>query len=153
MAEHRDIPFPVEEYRTRLTSVQERMRSRDIDILLAYTPENINYLTGYNTTGYYVYQCLLVPADRDPIMVTRELETDNVTMGTWLDDYRIFSDTEDPVVRSPATPSPSLATPTNASASSPLPGSSNSATTSRPSPSSPTPRSRTAATSSKRAEL
>ena len=39
MDEHRDIPFPVEEYRTRLTSVQERMRSRDIDILLAYTPE------------------------------------------------------------------------------------------------------------------
>lgn len=97
MAETRDIPFPIEEYRARLTGIQERMRSRDIDLLLAYTPENINYLTGYNTTGYYVYQCLLVPADRDPIMVTRELEKDNVTMGTWLDDYRIFGDSEDPV--------------------------------------------------------
>ena len=97
MAETRDIPFPIGEYRTRLTGVQERMQARDIDLLLAYTPENINYLTGYNTTGYYVYQCLLVPADRDPIMVTRELEKDNVTMGTWLEDYRIFGDSEDPV--------------------------------------------------------
>ena len=71
MAIDRDIPFPMEEYKTRLANVQDRMRTRGLDVLLAYTPENIFYLTGYNTTGYYVYQCLIVPANRDPIMVTR----------------------------------------------------------------------------------
>ncbi|MEE9198279.1 MAG: Xaa-Pro peptidase family protein [Dehalococcoidia bacterium] len=92
-----DLPFPKEEYQQRLSAVQERMKARDLDALLCYTPENIYYLTGYSTTGYYVYQCLIVPAEHDPIMVTRELETPNVLYGTWLDYYRTFKDTEDPV--------------------------------------------------------
>ena len=91
------LPFPEEEFRQRLTGVQEHMKERDLDVLLAYTPENIYYLTGYNTMGYYVYQCLLVPTDHDPIMVTRRLELGNVTAGTWLDHWRTFGDTEDPV--------------------------------------------------------
>ncbi|MFQ5873284.1 MAG: M24 family metallopeptidase, partial [Dehalococcoidia bacterium] len=64
---------------------------------LCYTPENIYYLTGYSTTGYYVYQCLIVPVEQDLVMVTRELETPNVVYGTWLEHYRTFKDTEDPV--------------------------------------------------------
>ena len=97
MAKSVDLPFPKEEYRQRLTALQQRMKVRDLDVLLSYTPENIYYLTGYSTTGYYVYQCLIVSADHDPIMVTRELETPNVLYGTWLEHYRTFKDTEDPV--------------------------------------------------------
>ena len=91
------LPFPKEEYLQRLSALQERLKSRDLDAILCYTPENIYYLTGYSTTGYYVYQCLIVPADHDPIMVTRELETPNVVYGTWLKHYQTFKDTEDPV--------------------------------------------------------
>ena len=102
MATPVELPFPREEYQQRLSGVQQRLRSWDLDVLLCYTPENIYYLTGYNTTGYYVYQCLLVPTDHDPIMVTRRLELGNVTAGTWLDHWRTFGDTEDPVEVTPA---------------------------------------------------
>lgn len=91
------LPFPLEEFQKRLIGVQRRLKDRDLDLLLCYTPENIYYLTGYHTTGYYVYQCLIVPADQDPIMVTRELEEENVIHGTCINRYSTFQDTEDPV--------------------------------------------------------
>jgi Xaa-Pro dipeptidase len=73
------------------------MSSRGIDVLLSFTPENIYYISGYQTPGYYVYQTLVVPLDRDPFMVTRYLEETNVVGLSWLDDREFFQDHEDPV--------------------------------------------------------
>ena len=50
------LPFVIEEYRERLAGVRERMRESSIDLLLVTGPENIYYLSGYQTTGYYIYQ-------------------------------------------------------------------------------------------------
>ena len=60
------LPFPREEFQRRLAALRERMTSRGLDVLLVYTPENMYYLTGYQTTGYYAYQCLVVPWSRSP---------------------------------------------------------------------------------------
>ena len=96
MARPSTLPFPLEEYQRRVSGLQGRMRARDLDALLVYTPENMYYLTGYQTTGYYVYQCLVVPADGAPIMVLRQSERTNVP-DSCLERVESFNDVQDPV--------------------------------------------------------
>jgi Xaa-Pro dipeptidase len=45
------------------------MASRALDVLLVHTPENIYYLSGYQTPGYYWYMALVVPLEGDPVLV------------------------------------------------------------------------------------
>jgi Xaa-Pro dipeptidase len=77
-------PFAVEEFKARLTKVRMQMRSRNIDLLLVTAPENIYYLTGYRTTGYYINQALAVPLDGDPKFVVRKFEFSNVESLSWI---------------------------------------------------------------------
>jgi Xaa-Pro dipeptidase len=64
---------------------------------MSFTPENIYYITGYQSPGYYVYQCAVVPMECEPFMVTRYLEETNVVGLSWLEDRAFFHDHEDPV--------------------------------------------------------
>jgi Xaa-Pro dipeptidase len=91
------LAFPVAEYRERLRRVQSAMADRQLDGLLVHTPENICYLTGYQTTGYYMFQMLVVPPSGDPTLVTRLIERTNVDGFAWLDDAVAYTDTDDPL--------------------------------------------------------
>lgn len=97
MRERDDLPFSMEEYKTRLNNVREAMGQRGYDLLMSFTPENMYYLTGYSTIGYYTYQCLLIPLDGEPMTITRHLETDNVQHQTWVECTADYRDEEDPV--------------------------------------------------------
>lgn len=87
-------PFPIEEYRDRLSKVREEMARREVDLFLVHTPENILYLTGYQTTGYFSYQCLLVSALEDPAILTRRLEAENAQLLSWVQNRFVYHDTE-----------------------------------------------------------
>jgi Xaa-Pro aminopeptidase len=95
----KDLAFPREEYEARVAKVRERMAERSIDVLLIFTPENINYLTGYDTIGYSSFLCLALPVDRDPLMVIREMERGVAMSTTWLNDFATTGDTDDPIER------------------------------------------------------
>ncbi|MEK9713997.1 MAG: ectoine hydrolase, partial [Thalassolituus sp.] len=58
-------------------------------------PENIMYLTDYQTTGYSFFQALVVPLEKEPFMITRALEESNVIARTWVDLTRPYPDTGD----------------------------------------------------------
>ena len=90
-------PFTLAEYRDRLARTRALMRERDLDCLLLTSPENIYYLSGYQTTGYYVYQALVVPRDGDPQFVVRTFETPNVHGLSWLKGVAGVEDWEDPL--------------------------------------------------------
>jgi Xaa-Pro dipeptidase len=92
-----DLPFTLDEYRRRLARVRGLMAERGVDVLLLTTPENIYYLSGYQTTGYYIYQALLVPRDGAPQFVVRKLEMTNVQGLSWLREGFAVEDTEDPL--------------------------------------------------------
>src|SRR4051794_29700997 len=92
-----DYPFSIDEYRDRLVRVRSAMQARDIDLLLLTSPENIYYLTGYRTTGYYIYQALVVPLSGDPQFVVRKLEFPNVQALSWIKSGHAVADTEDPL--------------------------------------------------------
>ena len=48
--------FSTEEFRARVRRVHAAMEKQGIDLLLIHAPENIYYLTGYQTSGYFAYQ-------------------------------------------------------------------------------------------------
>ncbi|MGH6953167.1 MAG: M24 family metallopeptidase, partial [Alphaproteobacteria bacterium] len=96
MNQHDRLAFSLGEYRRRYDLVAKGMERAGIDVLLIRTPENICYLTGYETPGYYAYHCLVVAADQDPVLVVRKLEQMNVWEFAWLDQSVTVEDDEVP---------------------------------------------------------
>lgn len=77
--------FPTEEFQARLKRTQDEMRRRGLDVLLIHTPENIYYLTGYQTSGYFAYQTLVVTESAaEPTILVRYIERGNVDEYAWL---------------------------------------------------------------------
>ncbi|HEY0166439.1 MAG TPA: Xaa-Pro peptidase family protein [Jatrophihabitans sp.] len=97
MRENENLPFELAEYSQRLAAVRERMAERGIDLALISIPENIYYLTGYTTLGYYMYQTLLVPIEDEPLLLTYREERINIERLSWLERYVNYDVGEDPI--------------------------------------------------------
>jgi Xaa-Pro dipeptidase len=93
----KDLFFTVEEYQSRLAGLRARMAARGVDFLLVTTPENIYYLTGYQSIGYSSYQCVIVGMEGDPLIVVRLLEEGLVRRLAWMDGFVTYGDTADPI--------------------------------------------------------
>ena len=76
------LPFELSEYEARMARVKTAMTKAGIDLLMVTSPENIYWLTGYRTTGYYVYQILLLPLDGTPQFVTNKVREGLTNWGT-----------------------------------------------------------------------
>jgi len=85
--------FKQSEYQARLDALRSRMVEREIDVLVTSTPENVFYLSGYQTPGYYFFLGLIVFQDRDPVLIPPPHEESLVAAYSWVDDYRITLDT------------------------------------------------------------
>jgi Xaa-Pro dipeptidase len=90
-------PFSREEFAVRLARVQEAMAEGGLDVLLVHTPENLAYLTGYETSGYFEYQVLVVPAQGEPELLIRNIEQLNVDEYTWVPEAHVWRDGTDVV--------------------------------------------------------
>ena len=93
------LPFSPGEYQRRLEGLHTRMSARDIDTLLVVVPENVCYLTGYESIGYSSFQTLVVPREGEPLLFIREMELTVAETTTWLSEFEVFGDTVDPVER------------------------------------------------------
>ncbi|MCL4408778.1 MAG: ectoine hydrolase [Gammaproteobacteria bacterium] len=91
------MTFPFEEYERRLSELRERIEERHMDAVVISDPENIMYLTDYQTTGYSFFQALVVPLEAEPFMITRKLEESNVIHRTWVEITRPYPDTGDAI--------------------------------------------------------
>ncbi|SNC72173.1 Xaa-Pro dipeptidase [Kytococcus aerolatus] len=92
-----DMTFAPEEYERRLTGLRERMVERELDVAVVSAPDNLMYLTDYQTTGYSFFQALVVPLEGEPVMITRALEESNVVHRTWVERTRPYPDTGDAI--------------------------------------------------------
>jgi len=97
MRKRDDMTFPYEEYERRLHALRERMAERLLDAVVITDPENLMYLTDYQTTGYSFFQALVVPLEDDSFMITRMLEESNIHARTWVDKTRPYPDTGDAI--------------------------------------------------------
>ena len=92
-----DMTFPPEEYERRIGELRARMQQRLLDAVVITDPENLMYLTDYQTTGYSFFQALVVPLDSEPFMITRQMEESNVIERTWVELTRPYPDTGDAI--------------------------------------------------------
>jgi len=98
MDHFRPVPaFEIAEYHNRLKQVRAEMGRREIDLLVVTSPVNMYYLTGYRTIGYYMYQSLLVPMDREPLFIVRKFETPNVEGLSWAKSCFGYEDWQSPI--------------------------------------------------------
>jgi Xaa-Pro dipeptidase len=97
MRDNPNLPFVLSEYQQRLGQVRRNLAARNIDACLISVPENIYYLTGFTSTGYYMYQTLILPAEGEPTFVTYLEEKINVVRRSWIESYLTYSVVEDPV--------------------------------------------------------
>ena len=87
--------FSTDEFRARVSRVHKEMERGGIDLLVIHSPENIYYLTGYQTSGYFAYQAALVAQGRDPELLVRFLERGNVNEYSWLDHAQTWKEGDD----------------------------------------------------------
>jgi len=65
------LPFSEGEFADRLAVVQQRLRADALQGALLFDPENIFWLTGFQTIGYFTFNCLFVPAAGKPVLISR----------------------------------------------------------------------------------
>ncbi|TVR45986.1 MAG: aminopeptidase P family protein [Planctomycetota bacterium] len=92
-----DMTFSMAEYERRLGELRQRMQQRLLDAVIISDPENLMYLTDYQTTGYSFFQALIVPLEGDPVMVTRGMEESNVIQRTWVEKTQPYPDIGDAI--------------------------------------------------------
>lgn len=95
----REATFPAAEFTRRQNALVERLQENDIDLLIVTGPENICYLTGQQTPGYYTFQALLIGPSRAPRFVIRQLESMNCRANTYVADIVAYGDGVDPLAR------------------------------------------------------
>ncbi|KIC07348.1 hypothetical protein RA19_24405 [Leisingera sp. ANG-M1] len=71
-----ELSFPEEDFAARLARVQQDLHSKDLDGALLFDPENMFWLTGYQTIGYFTFQAMYVPAAGKPVVITRVVNRD-----------------------------------------------------------------------------
>jgi Xaa-Pro dipeptidase len=91
------LPFSDGEYQRRLAAIRSAMSRRELDAFVSFTPENIYYVTGHDTPGYYFYQACVVTHAQRPVNVLRRIETTNTLGRSWSRLTVGYEDREDPI--------------------------------------------------------
>lgn len=68
-----EMPFSQDEFVERQRVVQDELARERLDGVLLFSPENIFWLTGFQTVAYFTFQCLLLPRTGQPKLITRKV--------------------------------------------------------------------------------
>lgn len=92
-----ELPFSPEVFAARQETLRARLIEAELDAAIYVTPEDMYYLTGYNTTGhYYGFQALIVPVEGEAFIVCRLVEESNALGRSVISRCEVFRDTDDP---------------------------------------------------------
>jgi len=92
----REAAFPAAEFEARQAQLRASMVARDIDALVVTGPENIYWLCGRQTAGYFAFQALVMTAEGAPTLLVRQLELPGSAANTWIDTIVAYQDGEPP---------------------------------------------------------
>src|SRR5690348_14168822 len=65
------LPFDRGEFKAKLDFLQLRVMEANLAGALIFDPENIFWVTGYRSIGYFTFQALFVPVKGAPTLVSR----------------------------------------------------------------------------------
>jgi Xaa-Pro dipeptidase len=86
------LHFTREELDERKQRVLAAMAERKMDALLIFAPESMYWLTGYDTFGYCFFQCLVLRADGDLVLLTRAPDLRQAQHTSLIEDIRVWVD-------------------------------------------------------------
>ena len=84
--------FEPEEFRDRRRRALAATAGRGLDALLMFKQESMYWLTGYDTFGYCFFQCLVLRADGDLVLLTRAPDLRQAEHTSIVEDIRIWVD-------------------------------------------------------------
>ena len=93
----RELAFDVSEYRSRLAAVRRQMEDRGLEALVLFGPQNVCYVSGLDNDNLSDIQCMVVPLDRDPVLVLFWFEAGRAENTCWLEDVVLYRADEDPL--------------------------------------------------------
>ena len=88
------LHFTREEFALRRRRALAAMAARGLDALLLFKQESMYWLTGYDTFGYCFFQCLVLRADGDLVLLTRAPDLRQAAHTSIIEDVRIWVDRE-----------------------------------------------------------
>ena len=91
-----EAAFPKEEFDGRVAKLQKVLADTGIDLYVTSGAENIFYLTGQQTPGYYTFQSAFIPRSGTPFIVLRGTESFNARLNTFVEDIFGYGDGDDP---------------------------------------------------------
>ncbi len=84
--------FPESEHTERLSHAREKLEEAGFKGCICVSPENLFYLTGYDSIAYFNPQALVFSADRndEPTLIVRNVDLSLVHETAWLEDVRTY---------------------------------------------------------------
>ena len=86
------LHFEQSEYDARVAAAQSILTEQQLDGLLIFRPESMYYLSGYDTFGYAMFQCLYLGVDGRMVLLTRAPDRAQAELTSTLSDIRIWTD-------------------------------------------------------------
>ena len=88
------VHFSRGEMRSRRDNTAAALRARGLDGLLMFKQESMYYLTGYDTFGFSMFQCLVMDGDGEVALLTRLPDLRQAEYTSDLVDIRLWHDVE-----------------------------------------------------------
>lgn len=89
------LHFERAEFERRIAAARAALKEDRLDALLLFAPESHYYLTGYDTSGFVFFQCMVLTADETPlVLLTRRPDLEQARRTSIVDDVRIWYDKE-----------------------------------------------------------
>lgn len=86
------LHFERQEFSDRLEKLKTRMAEKKLDCMLLFAQESMYWLTGYDTFGYCFFQCLIVKADGEMILLTRSADLRQAQHTSVIDNIVVWAD-------------------------------------------------------------
>ena len=88
------IHFEADEFAARLSRAQAALEAANLDAILLFAPESHLWLTGYDTFGFAMFQCMILSAEGEVDLLTRAPDLRQARHTSTLDDDHIHIWTE-----------------------------------------------------------
>ena len=88
------VHFSPEEMQQRKARAAHALADAELDALLMFKQESMYWLTGYDTFGFSMFQCLVMKADGRIALLTRAPDRSTALYTSDIDDIRIWADVE-----------------------------------------------------------
>ena len=86
------LHFTKEEFTERKSKTIKELKNQGLDALLIFRQESMYWLTGYETFGFVFFQCLILSAKGDLILLTRTPDLRQAQNTSIIKDIRIWID-------------------------------------------------------------